>query len=462
MHVATRVLWLAPQPGPCLPSWTSAGQPLQIESAITPGEALARLAASRFDALVACFPLGGWLPEELLEEVQRLDALLPVFLSDPAAGLGDAVRLAKLGAEDCMGADFDLDGLAGRIEAAVEHRRSRELLSLGAAAAAEPWRKLLTGESKAIQNVCHIVRLVGNRRCTVLITGETGTGKEIVARALHMASSRAHLPLVAVNCSALPETLLESELFGHVKGAFTGAVQPRIGRFEQANRGTIFLDEIAEMPPELQARLLRVLQEREFQRVGSSETVKVDVRVIAASNCNLERRVEEGLFREDLFYRLNVVPVHLPPLRDRPGDVPLLAQHFVEKICRAEQIPLKKIAREAVDRLRQHSWPGNVRQLENAIVKAVVLSGERDTLFPSDFPLPAGLRRLEAAPLSLPSRVALPEEGLDFEETVTGFERSILEQALERTAGNKKRAAEMLRLKRTTLAAKLRSLSATA
>jgi DNA-binding NtrC family response regulator len=462
MPADTRILWLSPQPGPSLPDWTSSGGPLAVESACAPENALAQLAASRYDALVACFPLGGWLPEELLEEVQRRDPQLPVFVSDPAAGLADAVRLSKLGAEDCMGANFDLDALANRIGAAVEDRRSRELLSLGRAAATEPWRHLLAGASKAIQNVCHIVRLIGNRRCTVLITGETGTGKELVARALHMASSRAHLPLVAVNCSALPETLLESELFGHVKGAFTGAVQPRIGRFEQANRSTILLDEIGEMPLELQARLLRVLQEREFQRVGSSETVKVDVRVIAASNCNLERRVEEGLFREDLYYRLNVVPVHLPPLRDRAGDVPLLAHHFVEKICRSEQMPLKKITREACDRLKQHSWPGNVRQLENAIEKAVVLSGGRDTLYPSDFPLPAGLRRLEAVPLPMPAQPALPVDGLDFEETVNGFERSILEQALERTAGNKKRAADMLRLKRTTLAAKLRSLRATA
>jgi DNA-binding NtrC family response regulator len=231
-----------------------------------------------------------------------------------------------------------------------------------------------------------------------------------------------------------------------------------MGRFEQAQGGTLFLDEIGELPLELQAKLLRVLQEREFQRLGSSETIRSDARVIAATNSDLVRRIEQGKFREDLFYRLNVVPLRMPTLRQRPGDVPALALHFVEKICRQEEIPPKAIAPEATERLCAQSWPGNVRQLENAIEMAVALSGERDMLVPGDFPLPLPDR----APISARSNdiplVPVPDGGLDYERTVALIERSILEQALHKTGGNKKAAADMLRLKRTTLSAKVRSL----
>jgi transcriptional regulator with GAF, ATPase, and Fis domain len=276
------------------------------------------------------------------------------------------------------------------------------------------------------------------------------------ARSLHMAGSRRSGPLVPVNCSALPETLLESELFGHVRGAFTGAFQNRTGRFEEAQGGTLFLDEIGELPILLQTKLLRVLQEREVQRLGSSEIIKVDIRVVAATNCDLARRVEEGKFREDLFYRLNVVPIEMPPLRKRLGDVPLLANHFVERVCRMEGIPPKMLLRETLERLSEYAWPGNVRQLENMVEMAVTLSGERRTLAPADFPLPAaaGIRPVrEHGPV-----VAVPDGGLDYERTLAVIERSILEQALRKTGGNKKAAADMLRLKRTTLSAKVRSL----
>lgn len=320
----------------------------------------------------------------------------------------------------------------------------------------EEWERLLVGESPAVRQVSHIIRMVASRRCTVLITGETGTGKEVAARCLHLAGSRRHGPLVTLNCSAVPDNLLETELFGHVRGAFTGAVQSRVGRFEQAGGGTLFLDEIGEVPPALQAKLLRVLQEREFQRVGSSETVKVDVRVIAATNCDLPRAIEEGRFREDLYYRLNVVPIQMPALRERPGDIPLLVAHFVQKICCVERIAAKTLAPDALDRLRDYSWPGNVRQLENSIEMAVALSGDRRVLTAEDFPLPA------PRPRSLPNtdspRFLLPESGLDYEKTLALIERTILQQALERTGGNKKAAAEMLNLKRTTLSAKVRSL----
>jgi transcriptional regulator with GAF, ATPase, and Fis domain len=305
-----------------------------------------------------------------------------------------------------------------------------------------------------------VIRLVGGRRSTVLITGETGTGKEMVARAIHMASSRSQMPMVAVNCNALPENLLETELFGHVKGAFTGAFQHRVGRFEQAHRGTLFLDEVGDLPLDMQAKLLRVLQEREFQRVGSSETIHVDVRLIAATNIDLVERIREGKFREDLYYRLNVVPISAPPLRDRLEDIPALAHHFLTKICAQEDIPVRRLSPETLLRLATYPWPGNVRQLENEVEKAVALSGEREVLYPSDFSLSSN-----ATPRSTPTAratVSLPEAGLDFEQTIGSFERQILEQALRRAGGNKTAAAGMLGLKRTTLAAKLKSLEAVA
>jgi transcriptional regulator with GAF, ATPase, and Fis domain len=333
----------------------------------------------------------------------------------------------------------------------------------------ENWRRLLVGSSPAMERTAGIIRLVGARRATVLITGETGTGKEVVARALHLASPRAHLPMVAVNCNALPENLLEAELFGHVKGAFTGAVQQRIGRFEQAHRGTLFLDEVGDLPLDMQTKLLRVLQEREFQRIGSSETIHVDVRLIAATNVNLAEKVRQGKFREDLFYRLNVVPVSVPPLRERPEDIPVLARHFVDKICRIEEIRAPGLAAETLTLLQEFAWPGNVRQLENAVEMAVALSGGREVLEPSDFASLGGrstglslTETISDVPL-LPAPpaaggVPVPDGGLDFEQTIGQIERQILEDALRKTNGNKSAAASMLRLKRTTLAAKLRSL----
>jgi DNA-binding NtrC family response regulator len=323
------------------------------------------------------------------------------------------------------------------------------------------WNNLLIGESWEMRQVCRTIELVGPRRATVLITGESGTGKEIVARALHLAGPRERGPWVAVNCTALPQNLLEAELFGHVRGAFTGAMQGRVGRFEQAHGGTLFLDEIGDLPMELQSKLLRVLQEREFQRLGSSETIKADVRVVAATNCDLMGRVEQGLFREDLYYRLNVVQIPMPPLRQRRGDIPMLAEHFIAKVCGMEEIPLKSMQPAALERLCAHSWPGNVRQLENTIESGVALSGGRDTLEAADFRLPQSVRARPISPAEIPM-IPVPDSGLDYEQTVAVIERSLLAQALQKTGGNKKAAADMLNLKRTTLSAKMRTLAASA
>ncbi len=317
------------------------------------------------------------------------------------------------------------------------------------------WKRFLVGTSLPIRNLEQTIRLIGPRRCTVLITGETGTGKEMFARAVHLASPRANLPLVAINCAALPEHLLEAELFGHVRGAFTGAANQRVGRFEQAHSSTLFLDEIGDMPLDLQAKLLRVLQERELQRLGSSETIKIDVRVIAASNLDLRERVRQGKFREDLYYRLNVVPVRMPALRERRDDIAILAQHFVEKVSHAEGIRAPRLAPEALARLCAHDWPGNVRELENSIEMAVALSGDRDVLYALDFPSLPNQQPVVA--VENPATFLLPENGLDLEGVIRDFERSLLEQALARTGGNKTLAADLLRLKRTTLLAKLRA-----
>jgi DNA-binding NtrC family response regulator len=250
-------------------------------------------------------------------------------------------------------------------------------------------------------------------------------------------------------------------LFGHVRGAFTGAIQSRVGRFEEAQGGTLFLDEIGDLALNLQAKLLRVVQEREVQRLGSSETIRLNIRIVAATNCDLAERVAQGRFREDLYYRLNVVPIYMPPLRRRTADIPGLAAHLTKKICRLENIPCKTLAPEASEQLCRYPWPGNVRQLENAVEMAVALSGGRNLLDASDFPLAAAPR----TPLPLAGEgpiVAVPDQGMDYERTMAVIERSILEQALQKTGGNKKAAADMLRLKRTTLSAKVRSLESAA
>jgi transcriptional regulator with GAF, ATPase, and Fis domain len=315
---------------------------------------------------------------------------------------------------------------------------------------------MLVGSSAALERVANIIRLAAPRRSTVLITGETGTGKEVAARAIHAASDRWMRPLVSVNCGAIPDNLVESELFGYVRGAFTGAIQSRSGRFEEAQGGTILLDEIGELPLDVQGKLLRVLQEREVQRLGSSEVTRLDIRVIAATNCDLAESVRKREFREDLYYRLNVVPLRMPALRERASDIPELAAHFVRAICELEGIADKILSQSAVDALQQYSWPGNVRQLQHAVEMAVVLSDDRQLLTASDFALPVSASVHSGG--AERSVVAMPASGLNFDEEVSRFERSMLEQALSTCGGNKARAAEFLQMKRTTLLAKLKSL----
>ena len=417
--------------------------------------AVKQLALEDFDVAV----VGGVeTPEALLQDLLAQDRQLPVvcLIEAESAGrlLEQASRLLRLGAVRVLPKAVGAAELEREIALASRKR---------AVVPAEAWRKMLVGNGPAMSKIAELIRLVGPRRATVLITGESGTGKEMAARALHLASTRAAMPFVAINCNAIPRELLEAELFGHVKGAFTGASQDRVGRFEQAQSGTLFLDEIGDLPLDLQTKLLRVLQEREFERVGSSRTMKSDVRVIAATNADLPARIRDGRFREDLYYRLNVVPLEMPPLRERPEDLALLVGHFVGKICKMEGLPERAVSRETLAHLGEYCWPGNVRQLENAVEMAIAFSGERSLLMPADFPLPLPAKlRLNSAPDQVSPRMqvpAIPQEGLDFERLVGSFELGLLEQALRRTGGNKKQAADILRLKRTTMNAKLKTLS---
>jgi len=369
----------------------------------------------------------------------------------------DAVEAIKRGASDFVNKPFHIDELLHALDSALEQRRLKSENAYLRAQLQERYRfEGVVGKGRAMARVFQLLETVAPTNSTILITGETGTGKEVVARAIHHNSPRHMFRFVALNCTAIPETLLEAELFGHVRGAFTGAVGNRQGRLEQAHKGTFFLDEVGTMSTALQTKLLRVLQEREFERVGDSHTTKVDVRVIAATNSDLPRMVADGQFREDLFYRLNVIPVQLPPLRERKEDIPLLVQHFLDKF-RAEansgqpRAPMT-VAQDAIRRLMAYSWPGNVRQLENAIERAVAMSAGRSQIDVTDLP-----EEIQQAPEAvLPSTVSLPEDGLDLEAFISRVERELIERSLERTGGNKGRAARLLRLKRTTLVEKLK------
>jgi transcriptional regulator with PAS, ATPase and Fis domain len=314
----------------------------------------------------------------------------------------------------------------------------------------EPFPSLI-GDHPLIEKIGHLVRRVAPTDATVLIMGESGTGKELIARALHNESSRADRPFIPVNCGAIPAELLESEMFGHERGAFTGAVGQRAGMFQLANGGTIFLDEIAEMSPHLQVKLLRVLQDREIRPVGGDRSHKVDLRVVAATNKDLAAEVEAGRFREDLYYRLQVIPIVMPPLRERRSDVPLLVRHFLDKHNRKRAGRPVVITDEAMVHLWEYDWPGNVRELENLIERLVILS--EDGVI--------GLGALPPAIRSLISEKKIPrptlgEHGLDLNTAVEEFENRLIEEALRRTKGNKQAAARLLGLKRTTLVAKLR------
>ena len=376
----------------------------------------------------------------------------------------DAVDAIKRGAADFIAKPFQFDELMHVLQKALEQRRLKQENAYLRSQLEERYRfGGFIGKSRPIRALFQLLETVAPSNSTILIRGETGTGKEVVARAIHHNSPRRAQRFVALNCSAIPETLLEAELFGHARGAFTGAVGMRQGRFEQAHRGTLFLDEVGTMSPGLQMKLLRALQEREFERLGDNQTIKVDVRVIAATNSDLSGMVSAGTFREDLYYRLNVISVALPPLRDRPEDIPLLVQHFLDKFTAApgagaagSPSPMQ-LSQGAMRRLMAHAWPGNVRQLENAIERAMALSPGRQLIDVDDLP-PEVQATPEAPTLPLSE---FPEEGLDLAHYLSSIERDLIRRSLERTGGNRNKAAELLHIKRTTLVEKLKRLGQT-
>ncbi|MBI3697744.1 MAG: sigma-54-dependent Fis family transcriptional regulator [Acidobacteria bacterium] len=391
-------------------------------------------------------PVRDFLP--LLERANSQEAPAPVLILNRLEEWGPAADTLRRAGAWFLAKPVLAEELWARLAPVLGPVEAGPGLSIEAAAA-EPFPPdLLLGRSPAMERVLDQVRLVAPKNTTVLITGETGTGKERVSRAIHLFSSRRKVPMISVNCGGIPATLLEDEFFGHVKGAFTDAHQARVGRFEQAHRGTIFLDEIGDLPLELQPKLLRVLQEREIHRVGAVESIQLDVRVIAATNVDLWSRVNQGHFREDLYYRINVFPIHLPPLRERREDIPLFVAHFLNKFCRRDHLAPKRLKAGAEAELMSRPWLGNIRELENAVEIAVIRSQDREEVDLADFPVPRG-------PL-LSSVSVAAASGAGFRGLVTQFERDLILHVLERTHGNKTQAAQILQLKRTTLVEKLK------
>ncbi len=377
---------------------------------------------------------------EFLKLIRQQNSHIPVVLMTAFGTVENAVEAMKIGATDFLLKPFSLDHLIAVVNKALELGKLRdENRQLRQELGQRFQLDNIIGRSQAMQEIFATVMRVAPTRATVLLAGESGVGKDRIARAIHQHSPRKDKPFVKINCTAIPENLMESELFGYEKGAFTGANQSKPGKFEQADTGTVFLDEIGDVPPAMQVKLLRILQEREFERLGSNKTMKIDVRIVAATNVDLRAALEQGTFREDLYYRLNVVPLNIPPLRDRKEDIPVLADFFVEKLGRELESPVRTISKNAVAKLMEFNWPGNVRELENVLERSIVLA-EGPELSASDI-------RLDMAPAArlhaMASNSFLPD-GI----TLDQYEQQLIKEALKRANGNKSQAARLLGLTR--------------
>ena len=400
-----------------------------------------------FDAVIVDVMMPGIDGLQVLDELKKHDEELPVLMITAYASMESAITAMKKGAFDYITKPFKNDEVLVVLKNAIERRQLvAENVTLRQNLQAR-YHKFsgIIGKSSRMKQVFDLIIQAAPSRSTILITGESGTGKELIARAIHSNSARSEKSFVAVNSGNLPPDLLESTLFGHVKGAFTGAVYPKKGMFDLADKGSIFFDEIGNVPIETQAKLLRVMQEREFMRLGGMETIKVDVRIIAATNVDLKQEMEDGRFREDLYYRLHVISIHLPALRERRDDVPLLAQHFLEKYGEENGRKGIEVAPEALDLLMEYDWPGNVRELENVIERAVVLcTGTR--IGPELIP-----EHVRKNPAFQIPHVVMPAAGISLKDVTVAYERQWIESALEAAGGVQKRAAELLRIKPTTL-----------
>lgn len=436
-------------------------------------EALRLMQANVYDMAILDIKMPGLSGLELLDRVRELKSDLLVVIMTAEASMKNAVEAMKRGAYDYITKPFDLDVIDAIIEKVNRAREITSQVSLLKEELKDRYQleKTIIGNSPAMRDIYKTIGKVAPSDVTVLIQGESGTGKELIARAIHFNSKRLGKPFIALNCAAIPKELLESELFGFEKGAFTGAVERKLGKFEQANGGTIFLDEIGDMPLDLQAKILRVLQEKEVTRTGGNQSIVVDVRIVAATNQDLEEKVRQRAFREDLFYRLNVVPIQLVPLRERKEDIPLLVEYFLGKICVELEITLKQCAPEALNLLSNYSWPGNVRELENTIKRAVILSSD-PLLTPMDFPglrLQKGGERALNEELSLEGIVDMKlrvsfsnmdkmESGDVYGMVLEQVERPLIRFVLEKTRGNQVRAADILGINRNTLRKKIQEL----
>jgi two-component system response regulator AtoC len=391
----------------------------------------------------------------LLEHVKAHYPDVPVIVITAHGTVENAVHALKLGAFDYVTKPFEQDDLKRSVEKAVRtHALSQQEVRSDPAS----FRRHLIGRSDAMKAVFNVIDRVAATPSTVLITGESGTGKELVARALHQGSAREGKPFIKINCAAIPRELMESEMFGHERGAFTGAVAPKPGRFELADEGTLFLDEIAEIPLEMQVKLLRALQEQEFERVGGVRTISVDVRIIAATNRDLAKELQAGTFREDLYYRLNVVPITLPPLRDRPDDIPPLVSHFVAKYNDRLQKSVKGVTEAALTSMRGYTWPGNIRELEN-VVERTILFLDGDHIDVDDLPPEICGKADAGSSLPIPAlHLPPPDSGLKdlVRETTWQLEKQYIIRALDETGGNVTRAAALLKISRKSLQNKMK------
>ncbi|MCL6477707.1 MAG: sigma-54 dependent transcriptional regulator [Peptococcaceae bacterium] len=378
---------------------------------------------------------------EVLKQAKQINPKLPVIMLTAHGTIETAIEAMKIGASDYLAKPFDLDELKMVIKQNLVLSQLVNEVNFLRSELTKKYRKMI-GQSPAIKEVIRLIEKVANSNATVLITGESGTGKEVAAVAIHQNSPRRDYPFVPVNCAALPENLLESELFGHEKGAFTGAVARKLGRFELADKGTIFLDEITEMPLSMQVKLLRVLQEKTFERVGGTETFHVDVRIIAATNRDIASAIEKGQFREDLYYRLNVIHIHLPPLRERKEDIPLLTNYFLEKLKPTYLV--NKITDDSMKLLMNYNWPGNIRELQNVLERAAIISHSNEITVDD---LPKDIQQSVSIKSGGETVINFPDSGISLEE----LEKELIIKALEKSKGNQTRAAQLLGITRSAL-----------